>query len=89
MVRQRITHEHGDECLFRSTPVFVTAEGRIDDEAGSEAVATSGEDARDQSGLPDPTTAFNAAKQHLETVADLWNWEDDVEFLAMSWTQFD
>ena len=45
VVRQRITHEHGDECLFKSTPVFVTADGRIDDEAASEAVAISGEDA--------------------------------------------
>jgi superfamily II DNA or RNA helicase len=89
VVRQRVTHEHGDECLFRSAPVFVTSNGRIDDEAASEALATSGEDAGKHSNLPDSMSAFLAAKQHLETVADLWNWEDDVEFLGMSWTVFD
>ena len=33
VVRQRITREDGDECLFRFEPVFVTADGQIDDEA--------------------------------------------------------
>jgi ERCC4-related helicase len=88
VVRQRIAHEHGDECLFKLTPVFVTGAGQIDNAAASEAVASTGEDAFEKSELPDPTSAFRLAKQHLETNADLWNWEDDVEFVGMSWTVF-
>jgi hypothetical protein len=87
VVRQRITHEHGDECLFKFSPVFVTTDGRIDDEAISEAVPVSGEDAHGPSELTDPIAAFQAAKQHLEAGADLW--EDDVEFIGVSWTVFE
>jgi hypothetical protein len=88
LVRQRITHEHGDECLFKFAPVFVTSDGCVDDEAASDAISTSENDVNDPSNLADPTAAFHVAAKHLETTAELWSWEDDVEFLGMSWTVF-
>jgi len=38
--------------------------------------------------VPDPETAFRAARQHLEEKAAIWDWADDVEFLGLSWVVF-
>ena len=89
VVRQRITREDSDECLFRFEPVFVNADGRIDEEAVWPAVA--GEvDAATPSGepVPDSSQAFAAARRRLEETAGVWDWADDVEFLGLSWVVF-
>ena len=89
IVRQRITHQDGDECLFRFQPLFVRVDGVIDEEAASLAVAREAfEDSAPPSGLPDPEESFHFAKEHLEKEAGLWEWDDDVEFLGLSWVQF-
>ena len=38
--------------------------------------------------IPDPSTAFNAVKKHLEGKAKIWDWTDDVEFVGLSWVCF-
>jgi hypothetical protein len=37
---------------------------------------------------PDPQTAFAAAQRDVERRLQLWDWTDDVEFLALSWVEF-
>lgn len=89
VLRQRVTREDGDECLFQFAPVFVTADGQIDGAALTSAVTQTATDAPASTTLPpDPTMAFHAAKQHLEQQATLWDWADDVEFLGLSWVEF-
>ena len=89
VLRQRITREDGDECLFRFEPVFVTADGRIDEEAVGAAVtgeAIGIEQATEH--VPEPELAFGIARRHLEDTAGIWDWADDVEFLGLSWVTF-
>ncbi len=89
IVRQRITREDGDECLFHFHPVFVSSDGSIDDHAARVAVdAPAAESSAPPSHDCDPQIAFDAAKASLEKSLELWAWEDDVEFVAMSWVQF-
>jgi RNA polymerase recycling family C-terminal len=89
VVRQRITREDGDECLFRFAPVFVTADGRIDEEAVTPAVTgEAGGVIPSSDPVPDPDSAFRVARQHLEEKAKVWDWADDVEFLGLSWVIF-
>lgn len=89
IVRQRITREDGDECLFQFQPVFVTAENQIHGEALSAAVSLPAiEDSTAAPGIPDPTAAFRTAQSHLEQNASLWDWADDIEFLGLSWVEF-
>lgn len=89
IVRQRITREDGDECLFQFQPVFVTAEGQIHAEALSAAVSLSAaEDSPTATNIPDPATAFRTAQSYLEKTAELWDWADDIEFLGLSWIEF-
>src|SRR3989441_4001075 len=89
IVRQRITREDGDECLFQFQPVFVNGDGKIDTEALAQAVT---EIAIESPGAkcspPDASVAFNAAKAHVENEIGLWDWIDDVEFLGLSWVEF-
>ncbi|MEI7835790.1 MAG: helicase-related protein [Planctomycetota bacterium] len=89
VVRERITREGGDECLFRFTPVFVSEDGQVNEAALSEAVTRS---AIEESKLdvlpPDPAKAFQVAKKHVEESAGVWDWADDVEFLGLSWVVF-
>jgi hypothetical protein len=88
-VRQRITRGAGDECLFRLEPVFVDSQGKIDLAAAVEAVASeaTGEAKEPPAAFPGDI-AFKAAREHLEGKASLWDWEDDVEFIGLSWTEF-
>jgi len=89
VVRQHIAHETGDECLFQFRPVFVGADGQIDADAVGPAVARSASDEAAPSGdIPNPESAFQIAKEHLEREADLWDWSDNVEFLGLSWVIF-
>ena len=89
IVRQRITRGGGDECLFQFHPVFISPDGKIDNELLAQAVTgTALETTAAKCNPPDPSPAFNAAKAHVENEVGLWDWVDDVEFLAMSWTEF-
>ncbi len=38
MVRNRVTREDGDECLFRLEPVFVNSSNHVDEEAPHQAI---------------------------------------------------
>jgi len=89
VVRQRITREDGDECLFRFEPVFVTPDGRIDEEAVTPALTGEANGASPTADrMPNPDNAFRVARQHLEENAAVWDWADDVEFLGVSWVVF-
>jgi superfamily II DNA/RNA helicase len=89
VVRQRITREDGDECLFQFEPVFVTSEGSVDNEALTVAITgRSVEERANDSRVPNPRIAFAAAQQDVEERLQLWDWTDDVEFLALSWVEF-
>ena len=89
VVRQRITREDGDECLFQFEPVFITRDGRVDIEALAAAVTGSSIEERGaETQAPDPRIAFTAAQRNIEQRVRLWDWTDDVEFLAMSWVEF-
>ena len=89
VVRQRITREDSDECLFRFEPVFVNADGRIDDEAVGPAVTgEAAAEAPSAEPVPDSSQAFAAARRRLEETAGVWDWADDVEFLGLSWVVF-
>ena len=89
VVRQRITRDGGDECLFQFQPVFVTPDSKVDDELVELAVTgISVENVSTKCTPPDASTAFEAAKAHVETKVGLWDWVDDVEFLGLSWVEF-
>lgn len=89
VVRQRITREDGDECLFRFSPVFVDAAGKIDEALVGPAVTESAaEDAKASAPPPDPSKPFETARKWLEEKAGVWDWEDDVEFIGASWVEF-
>jgi hypothetical protein len=90
VVRQRVTREDGDECLFQFAPVFVTASGEIDEAALLVAVTKNAIGTTAQPTFPpsDVQAAFDSAQKHLEQKLGLWDWSDDVEFLGMSWVEF-
>ena len=88
VIRRRVSREDGDECLFEFRPVFVTRDGKVDEEAVGAAVHQSAEASPAVAHVPDPSTAFRAARQHLEQTAGLWDWSDDIEFLGLSWVEF-
>jgi hypothetical protein len=89
VLRRRVSREDGDECLFEFSPVFVTDDGQIDEEALAEAVQGTGEETGNTAEpAPDPTVAFAKARKHLEETANLWGWTDDVEFVGLSRVEF-
>lgn len=89
VVRQRVTREDGDECLFQFTPVFVTADGDIDEDALAIAVTRDATEAQAKGPVPpEGSAAFDIARSHLEQKFGLWDWADDVEFLGISWVTF-
>ena len=89
IVRERITREDGDECLFRFAPVFVDAAGRVDENALAAAVGQPAvENPQATVRPPDPRPLFETAKKWLEDNARIWDWVDDVEFIALSWVCF-
>ncbi len=90
VLRQRITREGDDECLFQFTPVFVRSDGQIDDEALPAALGASiVETMQAEVPLPDPGPAWQTAREHVEKTAGIWDWAEDVESLGMSWVLFE
>ena len=89
VVRQRLTREDGDECLFHFEPVFVDSGGKVDEQATVVAVTQEAGDADLKTAPGDAEAAFNVAKKFLENKAQLWDWQDDVEFLGTSWVEFE
>jgi ERCC4-related helicase/HKD family nuclease len=89
VVRQRVTREDGDECLFDFVPVFVSADCEVDVTAVASAVSgTAVESQQPTPPPPDPTEPFQAARLSLEEKHKIWDWNDDVEFLGLSWVVF-
>ena len=89
IVRERISREDGDECLFRFCPVFVDSSGKVDETLLAAAVTESAvEDAKATAQPPDPAMLFETAKRWLEENGGVWDWDDDVEFVGMSWVEF-
>jgi hypothetical protein len=83
-VQQRIE----DEYLFEFRPVFVRSDGEIDDEALAAAISQTAKDDSSSADVPCPTECFQAAQKYLENELQLWDWNDDVEFIGMSWVEF-
>ncbi len=89
IVRQRITRDGGDECLFQFQPVFVSHDGDVDNELIEPAITEiSLENIGTKCTPPNATVAFETAKAHVENKVGLWDWIDDVEFLGLSWVEF-
>jgi ERCC4-related helicase len=89
VVRERITREGGDECLFRFSPVFVDATGKVDEALVAPAVTESAvEVAKAPAAPPDPTKPFEVARKWLGGKTGVWDWDDDVEFIGTSWVEF-
>jgi SNF2 family DNA or RNA helicase len=89
VVRQRVSHEGGEEYLFQLQPVFVRNDGEIDEHAAESAVSLEAEDnAETPADIPSVEAAFRIARQHVEQQAGIWEWSDDVEFLGLSWVEF-
>jgi SNF2 family DNA or RNA helicase len=88
IVRQRITRDVGDECLFQFHPVFIDKSGQIDAEAAAAAVSNTAKEEKATPVAVDPAQAFATARRHLEQNLHLWSWDDDVEFLGLSWVEF-
>ena len=88
IVRQRITREVGDECLFQFRPVFIDKAGLIDAEAAAAAVSGTAKEEKASHVAVDPAQALATARRHLEDTLRLWSWDDDVEFLGLSWVEF-
>jgi HKD family nuclease/ERCC4-related helicase len=89
VLRHRMAREDGEECLFEFAPVFATVEGKIDETAANVAVNQQSNDSPSSTTAPpDPRLSYQAAKQHLEQKAGLWDWDEDVEFIGLSWIVF-
>ena len=89
IIRKRVSLEHGDECLFEFSPVFITADGQPDEKALSAAVTRQAtETSAKVAAPPDAARFFELAKRNLEERLGLWDWDDDVEFIGLSWVQF-
>lgn len=89
ITRRRVANEFGDECLFTFAPVFVRTDGAVDEACAQAAVSRQADpDAPPPGAIPDPDPAFQAARAHVERHAEIWNWDDDVEFASAAWCAF-
>jgi superfamily II DNA/RNA helicase len=88
VVRQRVPPEAGTECLFQFQPVFVDKSGKIDDEAAVAAVSGAAKEEKATDTAIEPAAFFTTARRHLEDSLSIWSWDDDVEFLSLSWVEF-
>ncbi|MCI0684699.1 MAG: DEAD/DEAH box helicase family protein, partial [Gemmataceae bacterium] len=86
--RERIARDTTDECLFQFHPVFVDTEGQVDQEAAAAAVGATVKEDKATHVQVEPKPMFDAAREHLEQKLGVWSWDDDVEFLGMSWVEF-
>lgn len=89
IARERVGSEEGEENLFHFEPIFVRSNGEIDTAAAEAAATETGSEIDPlKSCRLDCASAFNVARRYLEEKRGLWNWEDDVEFLGLSWVEF-
>jgi hypothetical protein len=89
VLRKRVSREDSDECLFQFMPVFVSAEGQIDESALAPAVTKEAAEIPPSNiHPPDPSPAYEIAKRHVEEKLSLWDWIEEVEFLGLSWVVF-
>lgn len=88
VIRRRIARGDGDEYLFELAPVFSTAEGKVDETALGFAMGYTTNPGASSVDPPDPDIAFKAAKKYLEQKAGIWDWDEDVEFIGLSWVVF-
>jgi len=88
VIRHRMAREDGDEYLFELAPVFSTAEGKVNETALDFAMRYTTGSAASAVNPPDPSIAFQAVKKHLEQKAGIWDWDEDVEFIGLSWVVF-
>ena len=86
IVRQRIHRDEHEEFLFSLHPVFVTADGAIDDFAARVSLESYGLSLNDQVEVNlRPDDAFEIAKGRLqEQVKMIWDWEEDVSLLNLA-----
>jgi hypothetical protein len=87
VMRHRLTRDDGDEYLFEFMPVFVDAKGKVDEKPLAYALKP-GARASGSINAPDPTTAFQTAKKYVEQKASIWDWDEDIEFVGLSWVIF-
>lgn len=89
VVRERVSREDGDECLFRFEPVFVDSAGVVDEEAVVPAVTLAADESFDSLEAPKELEAsFSKAQNHLQQKLGLWDWNDDVESIGVSFVSF-
>ena len=88
VVRERLTREDGDEYLFQLAPVFVWANGQVDDEAIMPALNLESSDDTADSQVTDAESTYLLARKHVEERFDIWDWDEAVEFLGLSRVQF-
>jgi len=75
--------------MFRLEPVFVNSSNHVDEEALLPALTAEATDSSHPQLSLGPAPAFETARSHLENKIGLWDWTDDVEFLSLSWVEFD
>ena len=83
-----MAREDCDEYLFELAPVFSTAEGKVNETALDFAMRYTTGSAASAVNPPNPSIAFQAVKKHLEQKAGIWDWDEDVEFIGLSWVVF-
>ena len=88
VIRHRMAREDCDEYLFELAPAFSTAEGEVNETALDFAMCYTTDSAAYAVNPPDPGRAFQAVKKHLEQKAGIWDWDEDVEFIGLSWVIF-
>jgi ERCC4-related helicase len=88
VVRRRITREGGDECLFELEGVFVRADGTIDSEVVTTALDQPAVQLAHRTPEFGAPILFDIAKTHLATSRKVWDWDEDVEFIGLSWVEF-
>jgi len=88
VIRHRIAREDGDEYLFELAPAFSTPEGKVDEAALGFAMRYTTGPAVSAARPPDPSEAFRAVKKYLEEKTAVWDWDEDVEFIGLSWVVF-
>ncbi|MGA2159999.1 MAG: helicase-related protein [Dehalococcoidia bacterium] len=87
VIRHRLTREDGDEYLFEFMPVFVDESNKVDEKLLPFALK-SGAGSDTSINPPDPTAAFSTAKKYVEQKASIWDWDENIEFVGISWVVF-
>lgn len=87
VIRHRLSREDGDEYLFEFMPVFVDAKDKVAEKPLAHALKP-GASAGTSINPPDPMKGFQTAKKYVEQKASIWDWDEDVEFVGLSWVVF-